>query len=211
MNPVLFVHGWGFDAGFWQTLLDRLPELSCSTVELGYRGAPVVVPAIDRPLVVAHSLGLAWALANIPRPWAGVVSVNGFARFTRTDDFAEGVAPRVVERMVSRFRQEPQVVATDFLARCGVADPDVADMAPEPLSEALSWLGICDERKGLNSLTCPLLALAGGDDVIVPPAMSRALFTGRELAMVEGAGHLLPLTHADVVAAQLQRLWEGLP
>jgi pimeloyl-[acyl-carrier protein] methyl ester esterase len=203
MTRLLCVHGWGFEATFWDSLLDRLPDCDAETVDLGF-GGDRRVPAVERPLVVAHSMGLAWALANIPRPWAGVMAVNGFARFTRSADFPEGVAPRLVERMLARFQDEPLAVAADFLALCGVEAPRVGHLLPEPLGEALAWLGGCDERDAQAALDCPLLAVAGGDDPIVPPAMSVAAFAGRELVLVEGAGHLLPLSHPDRLASQLR-------
>lgn len=205
MTTLLCVHGWGFAAGFWDELLERLPDFAAERVDLGFYGAPRM-PVVKRPLVVAHSMGLAWALAHIPRPWAGVLAINSFARFTRAQHFIEGVAPRMVERMLTRFAAEPQAVTADFLGRCGLAAPDVSAIDPAPLGESLGWLGRCDERTSLLMLACPRLALAGLNDPIVPKEMSVASFPANELVLAEGAGHLLPLTHPDWVAAQLRQL-----
>ena len=203
--PLLCVHGWGFGAGFWDSLLERLPDLDAERIDLGFYGEPFR-PAVNRPLVVAHSMGLAWALANIARPWAGVLAVNAFARFTRAQHFIEGVPPRMIERMQSRFAAEPRTVTAEFLGRCGIDSPDTSAIAPEPLGESLAWLGKCDERTSLRMLSCPRLALAGMNDPIVPPAMSVASFPADELILAEGGGHLLPLTHPDWGAANLRLL-----
>jgi pimeloyl-[acyl-carrier protein] methyl ester esterase len=205
MTTLLCVHGWGFGAGVWDSLLERLPDFAAERVDLGFYGERRL-PPVKRPLVVAHSMGLAWALANIPRPWAGVLAVNGFPRFTRSQHFIEGVAPRMIERMQSRFETEPGAVTADFLSRCGLDAPDVSGIETEALGEALGWLAKCDERTSYLMLSCPRMALAGLADPIVPKEMSVAGFPADELILVEGAGHLLPLTHPDWVASQLRQL-----
>ncbi|OAN42924.1 hydrolase [Paramagnetospirillum marisnigri] len=205
MTALLCVHGWGFDAGFWDPLLDRLPDFSAERVDLGFYGRPHR-PEVKRPLVVAHSMGLAWALANIPRPWAGVLAINAFPRFTRAQHFIEGVPPRMVDRMIDRFETEPAEVLRDFLVRCGVDAPETSALEAEPLAQALAWLGKCDERTSYLMLSCPRQALAGLSDPIVPKEMSIASFPVDELVLVEGAGHLLPLTHPDWVASRVRLL-----
>jgi pimeloyl-[acyl-carrier protein] methyl ester esterase len=201
---ILFIHGWGFDAGFWRPLANRLPDFRPEVVDLGFFGEPVT-PTPERPLVVAHSMGLAWALAHLPRPWAGVVAVNAFARFTRSPSFVEGVTPRLVERMLSRFDSEPETVLRDFLCRCGVEAPVLDGMRQAPLRDALAWLAECDEQAALAALDCPLLALSGTRDLVVPETMSRAAFNACDLVLVEGAGHTLPLSHPDWVASQIRQ------
>lgn len=203
MIPLVLVHGWGFDAGFWQPVLERLPDFTAEAVDLGFTGRPQL-PEVKRPLVVAHSMGLAWALANLPRPWAGAFAINAFPRFTRARHFIEGVAPRVVERMVQRFADEPAAVTAEFLRRCGVDEPDCRNLAPQPLGEALAWLARCDEISALAMLRCPVAAVAGGHDPIVPEAMSRSAFARHDLTIVAEAGHLLPLTNPDWIAGQIR-------
>ncbi|EME69829.1 hydrolase or acyltransferase [Paramagnetospirillum caucaseum] len=201
--PLLAVHGWGFNAGFWMPVLDRLPDFRGDCIDMGFYGTPKR-PKVPRPLVLAHSMGLAWALANIPRPWAGVLAVNAFPRFTRSPTFVDGVPPRLVERMLARCDEAPQQVAADFLARCGVESPDTSGIDAAPLKDELAWLAKCDERTALRMLPCPVLALAGTNDPIVPQAMSLASFAPETLTLVEGAGHLLPLTHPDWLATQVR-------
>lgn len=212
---LLFVHGWCFAPSIWELVAERLAEFEADYVDLGFFGPRHVPDAASLdgpPLVVAHSMGLAWAFANIPRPWAGCVSVNGFARFTRAEDFPSGVPSRMVRRMLDRFAEDPVRVAGDFRARCGAVGPmplhasGMADTAA--LGEALAWLEQCDEREALSDFSCPLLALAGTMDAIVPEAMSRASFAGLPLRFVEDGGHLLPLSHPGRVAELVRLLAE---
>jgi pimeloyl-[acyl-carrier protein] methyl ester esterase len=203
--PLLLVHGWGFGPEIWAPLCDRLPDFDIAAVDMGFRGRPHH-PAPPRPLVVAHSMGLAWALANVPRPWAGLLAINAFARFTRAPSFVEGVPPQMVERMRSRFKDHPAEVADTFLRRCGVEAPDTEGLEPDTLGAALDWLATCDERPALAALDAPVQALAGTFDPIVPEPMSRAAFAGLPLVLAQGAGHLLPLSHPDWVAAYVRLL-----
>lgn len=204
MRTLVFVHGWGFDASFWQPVAERLPEFARVFVDFGFRAHQPHHPKVPGAIVVGHSMGFAWALANLPRPWAGAVAVNAFPRFTRSPDFVSGVAPRMIERMVAKFAEDPAHVTTDFLSRCGVEHPDIADIRPAALGEALTWLANCDERTAMRTLDCPMLALAGTRDAIVPEAMSREAFAEVPLVLAEGADHLLPVSHPDWVASQIR-------
>lgn len=209
MKTLLFVHGWGFDASFWEPVAQRLPDFRREFVDLGFRGEPAT-PEVDNPLIIAHSMGFAWALARLARPWRGAVAVNAFARFTRSPDFVSGVGPRLVERMVAKFTDEPHAVTADFLSRCGVDSPVTEGMDIDRLGESLTWLGQCDERKALAGLDCPLQALAGTRDQIVTEPMSRESFARHPLVLAEGGGHLLPQSHPEWVAQNIRHFAAGL-
>lgn len=203
-RTLVFVHGWGFDSSFWQPVAERLPEFARVFVDFGFRANPPHHPKVPGAIVVGHSMGFAWALANLPRPWAGAVAVNAFPRFTRSPDFVSGVAPRMVERMVSRFAEDPAAVTADFLRRAGIDQPEVDDIRPAALGEALEWLATCDQRAAMRELDCPVLALAGTRDSIVAETMSREAFAEIPLVLAEGADHLLPQSHPDWVASQIR-------
>lgn len=209
-NTLVFVHGWGFDAQFWAPVAEQLPEFARVFVDFGFHAAQPHHPKVPGAIVVGHSMGFAWALANMPRPWTGAVAINAFTRFTRSTDFVAGVAPRMVERMISKFADEPVAVTREFLVRAGVAEPMVDDLRTAPLGEALSWLAVCDERQAMADLDCPLLALAGTRDAIVPEAMSRQTFPAESLVLAQGADHLLPRSHPDWVATQIRMFAAGL-
>ncbi|AKU92011.1 alpha/beta fold hydrolase [Vulgatibacter incomptus] len=207
---VVLAHGWGFAPSFWAPMSAALRGVETVAVDLGFRGPPSLpeLPA-DRPLVgVGHSLGFAWLLRE--RPWDGLVAINGFPRFTRGEGFPEGVHPRLLDRMRSRLRERPAEVAGDFLRRCGVDDPEVHDLAPDRLAEGLDWLAEWDLREALGAHHGALLALAGDADPIVPEAMSRASFPAGCLRVREEAGHLLPWSHPEWCASELDAFLRGL-
>jgi len=193
---VAFVHGWGFGPEVWAPVLERLPGVPARRVDLGFFG-PADAALDGATLAVGHSLGVLWLLAE--HPGLPVVSINGFSRFTATEGFAEGVAPRLVERMHRRLGSAPQAVLDDFRARCG-AGPAERTADPDRLAWGLALLAEGDARPAV-----PVAALAGADDPIVPPAMAHALFPDARL--VAGA-HLLPLTAPDAVAALIRETLE---
>lgn len=207
---LVLVHGWGLDASLWQPVRARLPECETVAFDLGFRG-PAVSPVLpEAPLVIAvgHSLGLAWLLRNRPLRWDALVAVNGFTRFTADPTFPDGVPARQLERMIAKLGRDPAGVTADFLTRCGqrgTAPAGALDGAS--LAQGLGWLRDWDTRAAFVADAAPVLALAGGADPIVPPAMSRACFAARpncRLAWRDGGGHLLPAEDPDWCAGHVR-------
>lgn len=206
MTLLVLVHGWGFDAAFWNPLTARLPECDTLAIDLGFLGAPRCPPRpeADRVVAVGHSSGVLWLLHERPFAWDAMIAINGFPRFVSGDGFSPAVEPRVLERMLSRFDRDPRAVSTEFLKRCGCAEvPDTLNLPA--LRTGLEWLRDWDARDSLEREAAPVLALAGRADPIVPPAMTQAAFAGRvRLRWYEDGGHLLPLTDPDWCAAEIR-------
>lgn len=209
MTTVVLVHGWGYDAALWDAVRAQLdPALPVFTHDLGYFGAVLPAPTFAEPVIaVGHSLGVLWWLTQADIPWRRLLSINGFPRFTATNEFP-GVAPRVLARMQMQFAREPAAVLADFHARCGghapAVQPDLARLA-----EGLDALAHWDGRAALAFRRDNVTALAASDDPIVSPAMSQAAF-GARCEMIETTGHLLPLTHPERCARAIERL-AGVP
>lgn len=209
MTPhLLLVHGWGFDASFWDPLREALgDDVAVTAWDLGFLGAPNR-PALppDVPVVAAgHSLGLLWLLKERPVAWKRLVSINGFSRFTRADDLPQGVAPRLLERMIARLGQDAKAVYADFMGRCGVAEPTLESIDAAALEWGLRALADWDCRAGAGVD----LALAGRADPILPQALTGALFPP-SLARWHDGGHLLPLTDPLWCAQQLRIVMESV-
>lgn len=219
MSAPLFVlvHGWGFGPDVWDGVRAALPAGDCLTVDLGFYG-PSALPTIPagRPVVaVGHSFGGLWLLHERPFAWDGLVLINGFPRFTEGDGFAPATPRRVLDRMIGRFDAAPLAVATDFLRRCGCDAPPPAGLDAGRLGEALRALRDWDARGTITgpALAGSMLALAGAQDPIVPPAMTGHALNGVELDWHPDGGHLLPLSApgwcADRLAAFAARLEPG--
>ncbi len=220
---IMAFHGWGLSADFWQPLAKAMAgQAVFQCVDLGFT-APVHTPPLpERPcLALGHSLGFACALRS-GHAFDGWVSINGFPRFCRGDDFPEGIDPRFVRRMKTRLAKEPREVWADFLTRCGADSSHISDVPVvrdlwtcdtldvARLEEGLDWLLTWDERPALPP-AARLCALGGGDDPIVPPAMSRASFPADCLSLHPEGGHLLPWTHPEWCAQRILSFAEHLP
>lgn len=203
---LLFVHGWGFDGTVWDAVRGHLSDIESVTWDLGFFGPPACpVPPAGRPVIaVGHSFGLLWLLKHRPFEWRALAAINGFARFTKAPDFADGVDRRVVLRMARDCADDAARTVGAFRARCGVADaaPPTADRAR--LAAALDTLLSDDGRQAGKA---PVdLALCGVNDPIVPPTMSRASFAA---PLWHAGGHLLPHEDSAWCAAHLRVLWES--
>lgn len=210
MTLLYLVHGWGFDASFWQPLQAELPDIDCLTVDLGFRAPPRLPdpPAGARLVAVGHSLGVPWLLRH-RFDWHALVAINGFTRFSRTPGFAHGWPGKVLERMRAVLYERPEQVHAEFIRRCGLCRPAAGALNAEALADGLEWLKDWDERADLPRT--PLLALAGALDAVVSPDMTRDCFAERDLRWCEDGGHLLPISHARWCAGQIRDLLAALP
>ena len=199
-----FAHGWAYDASFWEPL--RGPPTGPRWPTTPAISAPRL-PEVSGPVIaIGHSLGALRLLRQPPPGCAGLVCINGFARFGAGPDFPEGVAPRLLDRMLRQLAQ-PQAVLRDFRARCGDDTPSGApDMAALERAAALRDE---DRRAGLAALPMPALALAGAEDPVVPPAMTGARCPASRCAGMRG-GHLLPRSDPQWCAGHIRDFAFGL-
>lgn len=204
---LLFVHGWGFDASLWDPVVACMPGADVLRADLGYFG-PACWPGIDGPcLAITHSFGAMALLADPPAECRGLVAINGFDRFAEGPD-REGIAPRVLDRMIARLDIDPVGVLRDFHARLGSAMP-AGDADAGRLMRDLCVMRGGDTRAALERWERPVVALDGGEDPLMPPGMRQAQFdlaADMERETVEGGGHLLPLTHPRLCAAWIEGL-----
>jgi len=207
---LLFAHGWAMQASLWDGLRAALgAELSgsCLLREPGYFSEPLVDPRPECPvLAVGHSLGLLGLLLRPPPHLAGLVSINGFSRFSAAPDHPSGVAPRILRRMRQRLSGAPEQVAVEFRRRCGLP-PASGVAAPAPLAAGLDLLEAADGRESLRRLAVPVVALAGAGDRVAPPELSRACFTS---PFWLAGGHVLPQTHPADCARAIRCVLERL-
>ncbi len=199
----MFVHGWGFDSGFWKPVCSLLSDHECHVIDLGFRSAPSR-PAPSGPLVgIGHSLGFPWLLKNRPFEWKGLVAINSFPRFVRGDDFPCGVPEYALEKTIAGLRENPKRTMTEFLSRCGV-DEKPLKWNREHLHQGLLWLSNWDVRPIMDGEK--LLVLAGRQDPIVFREMTISGFAGRDgvdLKWHDG-GHLLPLSDPEWCANRIR-------
>lgn len=209
---VVFVPGWGLEAGLWAFVQATLMSMSgrnlrCMPIELGSTMSLTLTRGKTFRLVVGHSTGFMWLLQQRPFLWDGLIAVNGFTRFVSDKDFPHGVEKDLLQRMLSHFQQNPDAVVTAFLRRCGTrGQKSVPSQRLKILRQGLVWLRDWDARPAFVTESAPLLVLAGGADLIVPPAMTQACFCQRsdvKIVWQPAGGHLLPLSHPEWLAMHI--------
>jgi pimeloyl-[acyl-carrier protein] methyl ester esterase len=195
---LVFVHGWGFNAGMWGAVLDHLPDAEVSLVDLGFvRGGPA--GADDWPddaIAVGHSLGVLWLLHEAReregRVFRGLVSIEGF------DCFSCHIPRARTAAMRRELKRDASATLHAFWRACGpesFAPKEALDV--KRLDEGLGWLLDWDARTARASLDIPMLALAARDDAVVPEAMSRAIWGDDNIAWSPEGGHVLPLRRPE--------------
>lgn len=225
MLPIVLLHGAGCDGREFDELAPRLAPLDVIRPDLPGRGdasgpAPTTVAdaatfvarhvesiGVRRAVVLGHSYGGAIALElALARPdlVAGLVLVATGAKLR--------VHPSILATMEAAAAAGPRsVVAVPWLAN---ADPAVVARFERHAAEVPSASTLADWRAAhafdrmaeVANVSCPTLVLAGTADPLTPPKYARFLaerIAGAELALVEGAGHMLPVEHAAEAAARI--------
>jgi pimeloyl-[acyl-carrier protein] methyl ester esterase len=195
---ILFVHGWGYDAHFWDSLRMLLGDTPSAALDLGFFGPPDTTLPRDVTLLVGHSLGFLWVLRQSALTHVPLIGINAFPRFLEAGDYRPAVGLRVLERMKRRAVGDTRGVLAEFWSRAGAAGPERTPNAAA-LADGLDHLAAWDERENLARRASPTRLIAGSEDAIVSPAMTKMAFRGSEIAWLPG-GHALPRSHAADIA-----------
>lgn len=206
----VFVHGWGFNGRLWADLATHLPEAKISHVDLGFvAGGPEAQAGwpddADDAIAIGHSLGVLWLLKQ-KRRFKALVSVQGF------DRYCPHVPPVRVAALKRGLARNAQETLGAFWRSCGA--PDFASSGAlnvARLDEGLDWLMHWDAEGAKKSVRCPILTLAARDDVIVPPAMSEAVWGAETIHWSPDGGHVLPLRHPEWCARHVREFAQSLP
>ncbi|NVK18274.1 MAG: hypothetical protein HWE30_06250 [Methylocystaceae bacterium] len=208
MKNVVFVHGWGFDASFWEGIASEITGCDIQCVDMGFFGLQnKTLP--DDAIYITHSMGLAWTLERANHVEALVV-INGFTKFCASTDWPDGVAERMLTRMIRQFDRAPEKVWVEFMKNSGLDAPIYPDEADtNGLKTGLEYLLSVDVRQKYQSLTCPKFILAGGVDTIVTEKLTVASFE-RDIIWYKEAKHLLPLSHSTDCVRHIQEFLDQL-
>ena len=196
---ILFVHGWGYDARFWDPLRSGLGNLPSAALDLGYFGSAQLAIPGGITILVGHSLGFLWLLRQHSLQHLPLIGINPFPRFLESADYSPAIASRVLERMKRRIATDPRGVLAEFWQRAGATGPEES---PDPvaLAQGLDQLATWDERENLAARASSVRLIAGEEDAIVPADMTRMAFRNFAVDWLQG-GHALPRTHPAALAA----------
>ncbi|MBS0215019.1 MAG: pimeloyl-ACP methyl ester esterase BioH [Proteobacteria bacterium] len=143
--------------------------------------------------------------------------------FVRKDDWRWGMSPEIFRDFAAGLRSDWRGTLDRFLALEAFGSNQAkeelrhlrdalfarGEPAASVLADGLELLETSDLRPGLPSLALPSLWIGGRRDRLVDPrAMQQAieLTPGAAIEVVDHAGHAPFLTHAEAVAAALERI-----
>ena len=191
--------------------LDDLADAVLAAVDRAVGGASRGSPYLYAGDSVGGGVGLQLLLDHPERFCAAAVLCSG-ARFGTPELWAEraalvraeGMAPMVAASPDRWFGRRVKAGPTE-LTRAAV--DDLARVDAGSYAFVCEALGRFDVTERLGGITTPLLAIAGADDVVTPPAqhqqLARATADGR-FAVLRGVGHLAPLEDPSRTAALLR-------
>lgn len=188
-----FIHGWGFDARFWNALSELLPQYEQQRVDLGFFGAPTPVLSGEPGILVGHSLGFVHGL-KLRQDWRGWIAINSFARFVRTATQPGCVEAAELRELRMRMTTDPASALQRTYEKLEAHPPAGTPDIPR-LLVGLDELRDCDVSDILENIDVPGLVLAGREDHLVPPKTSLALCGHAPHGSVtwhETGGHMLP-------------------
>ena len=215
MIQLVFIHGWGFDARFWDPLSTLLPQFPQERIDLGFFEKNCLSLEGSNPkgfdarrdwstsrsefgegsILIGHSLGFVHGLKQ-RQDWRGWIAINSFARFVQTPSQSGCVPAASLREMRMRFQNNPAAALQNFYQMIEAVPPAGTPNA-QRLREGLDELSDSDVVDRLQKLDVPGLALAGRKDPLVPVPISETL--GRMakdgLMMHDKAGHLLAQSH----------------
>jgi pimeloyl-ACP methyl ester carboxylesterase len=178
---------------------------------------------LDQAILLGHSLGTLMAAetaALFPDRVTGLVLIacaQGYGMppgqldaksAARLDDFARLGATAFAEARAPRLIHAPES-KSDLSAEATRA---MAAVNPDGYAQAVHMLASGDLKASAVRAACPTLVLTGTEDVITPPAQSRAVHDAMQAATpsqthayaeVPGCGHLVHAEDPEAVACHL--------
>jgi pimeloyl-[acyl-carrier protein] methyl ester esterase len=192
---LVFIHGWGFDASFWDPLAALFASYPQRRIDLGFFGEQnSALPEGNEKILIGHSLGFIHGLRQ-KQNWAGWAAINGFARFVEAPGKTGCVPAAALRDMRLRFSSDPAKTLKDFYSFIGARAPQTVSLDADRLREGLDELRGEDVSGIVSALDVPGLVLASRSDPLVPVAASEALAKKTRQAKLkwhERGSHVLP-------------------
>lgn len=234
---VLLIHGVGLQSEAWRRQIEALaPTYRAVAVDLPGHGKSampagqlsvadytnLIAAGLEEPaLVVGHSMGAMIALdmaSRYPQKLRGVAGLN--AIFERNAEAAQAVKSRAAS-LDGVTLADPTQTLDRWFGAVGSPERNACRdwlTAVDPEAYKTAYSAFADDngprRDALDALACPALFMTGALEPNSTPEMSRTMAAlapkGRAI-IVDGAAHMMPMTHARPVNAALldfaQEVW----
>jgi pimeloyl-ACP methyl ester carboxylesterase len=224
-NPLVFIHGAGDSAQFWQLQLEQLQlEYQVYAIDLpghGQRPDTLAEEAtvqdytqatyqviedelhLNRPIIVGHSLGGAIALTmalEYGSELSGLILINTGARIRVHPNLLE--AARTAPEQARLQLVDLSVAKTIASSATQAVVKEQAPLAPTILYRDLLACNAFDCMTRLHEIALPTLIVCGSEDRATPVKYSHYLhehIAGSALRIIPNAGHYVPREQPETV------------
>lgn len=215
---ILFVHGWGFSATFWQGLREALAEYDSEVIDLGYiqensvhdDHIQCVLDHQTHYVAIGHSLGFIYLLNQYPIRFKHYVAINSFSKFAKDLSFPNGIAPRILDRMDKGLEINPVQLMNQFYEQCGSFVLPKQTYHVTHLKNGLDLLKYQDVRPLIPKIQHKLTVIASTHDPVVNKEMTKQSFENSNCYWVNDHTHLLPLFKikecADIIRKNIKNV-----
>ena len=226
-RPLVLLHGWGFSQNIWATLLPELtPHFQVTVVDLPGHGKSSLLHSSPEKLVdqliqrtppgaiwMGWSLGGMIALAVAKYHLTHIqqlLLVASTPKFLANSDWDHGIAPAVLERFSSQLKADPPATLSRFITLQAMGHKGTREILAHvqkhiPSHEGLNWglelLRTLDLRDHLTSITCPVNAIFGAKDTLIPIALADYLpqnYPNVSTHVLVEAGHMPFYSHPEL-------------
>jgi pyruvate dehydrogenase E2 component (dihydrolipoamide acetyltransferase) len=201
-TPVVFIHGFGSDHAAWlfnhTAAAETHPAYALDLLGHGSSSAAIAT------LVAAAKPSRAASLALIAP--AGVGSaING----AFLDGFLQEVRGKKLRPVLESLVANPDLITGDMVEdvlkskRLDGAEAALTTIRNANLPGSTQAISVTAQ---IAALTCPVMAIAGAQDAIIPPDQIQSLPASVSKHVIAGAGHIPHMEKANEVNALLARL-----
>lgn len=232
---LILLHGFGLNLTIWEKTCSHLPAgIQCIMPDLRGHGKSLVPPGIysmddmaadvlgmmdslkiEKATIAGHSMGGYIALAFAQRYPDRLVGLGLITTNARPDP-PEKRDGRIME--MHRVRLKGSSVLADSLAPRLTKSADLENSvrsiinATNPQGIVGASLGMAerlDRMDVLRRLNCPVLVVAGSEDLITPLAVCEEMALNApngKLVIIKGAGHLPMLEEPKILATEFSKM-----
>ena len=234
--PLVLIHGWGANSQIWQSLPRALGKYyDVYTLDLPGFGSAVLEEYSEQSLVdwlhtqlpdrcylVGLSLGgmlcRAYA-AQYPKSIEAMVTISTNLRFVANHEYPAAMSAEDFASFSSSWGRDPQLCLNRFAGLQSQGDLQQRqlirqlrsidiDFDTEGAGALLALLASLDGTEYINHISCPSLAIFGGQDCLVPMEAANQLPASCEKLIVDEAGHLPHLSFQSQVVEKIYQFIE---
>jgi pimeloyl-ACP methyl ester carboxylesterase len=234
LRNLVFIHGSGGSHNDWDQQLTRLQSrFNVVAIDLPGHGNSagkgeqdifsyvstvetfLDIAALDRPILVGHSLGAAICLGfavKKPNTAAAIALLGGGAKMPVNPLIFEGLGndPSTTIATISKMA----VAMANREKYAAFIASTISRTSPETIHGDFTACNRLDLTAEVEAIRIPALIICGKEDKMTPPAMSEWLrdnIQGARMALIPEAGHFAMLENPEVFNSVITAFTDSLP